>query len=174
MAKEYATTIYSVTLGQLTAANRGQLSQGFKRVIWKATSSAKSLILIEDLDLIFPRHNQDTHDMGLVAIFNSVIQDNKVMMIATTQRPDQISPNIRALFQDEIHLQIPTPEERFYIMKHLYQQTFYSNTHLKEKDIRSLSSRAHAFVAADLAQWCRLAEEDALLKSMDQGKIGAK
>jgi AAA+ superfamily predicted ATPase len=125
-------------------------------------------VLIEDLDLFFPRHGQDTHDMGLATILNS--QQNKIMLIATSRRLDQITPDIRSLFQDEIHLQIPTPEERFYMMKHLYQDKFYSNMHLKEKDIRLLSSKAHAFVAADLAQWCVLSEEDALLKNMDQGK----
>lgn len=125
--------------------------------------------MIEDVDLFFPRHGHDSQDMELVAILNSLIKQDKIMLIATTRRPEHIALNVRSLFQDEIHLQIPTPDERFYMMNHLYENKFFSNKLLMEKDIRSLSSKAHAFVAADIAQWCRLAEEDALLKNLDQG-----
>ncbi|CAO3630334.1 unnamed protein product [Mucor hiemalis] len=172
LAKTYNVSLHSVVLGELAAQYRGQISQGFKRVIWKAsTSPRKSLLLLEDIDLFFPRHSQDSQDMGLYAILNTLVQQNKLMLIATSRRPDQISPNIRSLFFDEIHLQIPTPEERFYMMNHLYRDLFYSNQQMKEKDIQNLSSRAHAFVAADIAQWCRLAEEDALINNNPQVSV---
>lgn len=190
LAKTYNVSSHSVVLGELAAQYRGQISQGFKQVIWKAcTSPRKSLckcmcrfclypivtfsilVLLEDIDLFFPRHSQDSQDMGLYAILNTLVQQNKLMLIATSRRPDQISPNIRSLFFDEIHLQIPTPEERFYMMNHLYHDLFYSNQQMKENDILNLSSRAHAFVAADIAQWCRLAEEDALINNNPQVSV---
>lgn len=170
LAHSYKTTIHSAILGELAAAYRGQLSKGFKRLIWKATASDKCLVLIEDIDLFFPRHGQDSQDMELVSVLDTFLKQEKIMLIATTRRSEHVALNVRTLFQDEIHLQIPTPDERFYMMNHLYETKFFAHNLLVEKDIKSLSSRAHAFVAADIAQWCRLAEEDALHQNSDQGK----
>lgn len=171
LAEVYKTTIYTATLGELAATYRGQLSKGFKRLIWKATATPDPcVVLIEDLDLFFPRHGQDSQDMELMAILNTLLKQEKIMLVATSRRPEHIALNVRTLFQDEIHLQIPTPDERFCMMNHLYETKFSMNTSLNKNDIKLLSSRAHAFVAADIAQWCRLAEEDALCQNLDAGK----
>ncbi|KAG2209933.1 hypothetical protein INT47_003368 [Mucor saturninus] len=168
LAEIYKTTIHVAILGDLAANYRGQLSKGFKRLIWKATATPDPcLVLIEDLDLFFPRHGQDSQDMELMAILNTLLKGDKIMVIATSRRPEHIALNIRTLFQDEIQLQIPTPDERFYMMNHLYESKFFAHNLLDEKDIKLLSSRAHAFVAADIAQWCRLAEEDALCQNLN-------
>jgi SpoVK/Ycf46/Vps4 family AAA+-type ATPase len=137
-------------------------------LIWKECENTKSLILIEDIDLFFPRHGQETRDTSLAACLNELVQQNKLMLVATTRRPDHVALDIRVLFQDEVILQIPTPKERFYIMKHIYQSSF-NLADIKESQIQLLSSKAHAFVAADLAQWCRLAEEDAIVQHSNQG-----
>lgn len=170
LAQIYNVKVHSVTLGELAAENRGQLSKGFNRLIWKATTTSNSLILIEDLDLFFPRHGQESQDMSLLGILGTLVEQAKVMLIATTRRPDHIAFDVRHLFQDEIHLQIPTPDERFSMMRYIYDHYFQSNKTLNDNNIQLLSSKAHAFVAADIAQWCRLAEEDALNKNLDQGK----
>ncbi|KAG2236380.1 hypothetical protein INT48_008362 [Thamnidium elegans] len=169
LAQIHNVTLHSVTLGELAAAHRGQLSKGFKRLIWKATTSNNCLVLIEDLDLFFPRQGQE--DMSLLPIVSSLVQQEKLMLIATTRRPDHIAFDVRPLFQDEIHLQIPTPDERFHMMKYIYNREFLCIKSLSDQAIQLLSSKAHAFVAADIAQWCRLAEEDALIKKLDQVDI---
>lgn len=166
MAQKYNVTVNVAQLGQLAAKYRGQLSKGFKRIIWNAKNK-KSVIVLDDLDLFFPR--DEPQDMSLLGMLKDLINDNEIMIIATTRRPDAIATNIRILFQDEIHLQIPTPDERFSILQHIYRSYFPQQV-LNASDIRSLSSMAHAFIAADLAQWCRLAQEDAILRNKDQGK----
>lgn len=169
LAKAHNAIVYTALLGDLAAGQRGQLGKGFKRLIWKASESSKSLLLIEDLDLFFPRHGQSTQDPTLAAILQSLIQQKKNMLIATTRRPDHIATDVRTLFQDEVNLQIPTPVERNHIMFHIYKSYFPSNTDITEHDIERLSSRSHAFVAADLAQWIKLAEEDAIMNKKSQG-----
>lgn len=160
--------VHTATLGDLAADYRGQISKGFKRLIWKARTDSKSLLLIKDIDLFFPRHGQETQDASLAVYLNGLVQQNKLMLVATTRRPDHVALDIRVLFQDEISLQIPTPEERFHMMQYVYQKGFRHPV-LKESQIRVLSSKAHAFVAADLAQWCRLAEEDAIIDQSNHG-----
>lgn len=169
LAKVHNAIVHTALLGDLAASQRGQLGKGFKRLIWKASESSKSLLLIEDLDLFFPRRGQSTQDPTLAAILQSLIQQNKIMLIATTRRPDHIAIDIRTLFQDEVNLQIPTPVERKHMMFYIYKSYLPSNTDITEHDIERLSSRAHAFVAADLAQWVRLAEENSIMNKKLQG-----
>lgn len=169
LAKAHSAVVHTALLGDLAASQRGQLGKGFKRLIWKASESNKSLLLIEDLDLFFPCRGQSTQDPTLVAILQSLIQQNRIMLIATTRRPEHISIDVRTLFQDEVNLQIPTPIERKHMLFHIYKSYFSSNTDITEHDIERLSSRSHAFVAADLAQWVKLAEEDAIMNKKSQG-----
>lgn len=67
--------------------------------------------------------------------------------------------------QDEIVLQIPTPNERHALLQHLAQGLQLD----KNVSLEALSAQAHAFVAADLARWCQLALEAA---HADQSEIG--
>ncbi|GAN10066.1 hypothetical protein MAM1_0317c09601 [Mucor ambiguus] len=161
LAQAHHATVYTALLGDLAATQRGQLSKGFRRLVWKASATTKSLLLIEDLDLFFPRHGQSTQDPSLAVILQTLMQENKIMLVATTRRPDHIAMDIRTLFQDEISLQIPTPTERKHMMYHTFATCFSTNVDITEHDIEQLSSRAHAFVAADLALWVKLAKQEA-------------
>lgn len=59
--------------------------------------------------------------------------------------------------QDEIVLQVPTPNERLALLRHMAQGLRLD----KNVSLEELSARAHAFVAADLSRWCQLALEAA-------------
>ncbi|CAO3697503.1 unnamed protein product [Rhizopus stolonifer] len=144
LAKQYNVTVYTAVLGELAANYQGYLSRGFKRLIWKATQSkTPSLVLIKDIDLFF----------GL-------------LVLATTQRADQISVDVRALFDQEIHFEIPTPNERLSMMQHIYEQ--FTNQNLDPKDLEELASRAHGFTAADIMHWFQETEQEALLEKSSQ------
>ncbi|KAI8968482.1 P-loop containing nucleoside triphosphate hydrolase protein [Mycotypha africana] len=163
LALDYNVPIISAILGQLAADYHGHIVKGLKRLLWRANNEKKSILLIEDIDLFFPRQNYDFLLKNLLQTMIEECDSNHIMMlVATTRRPDDLAFEIRNLFLDEIHLQIPTPDERFKIMQHICHTNFKSHSKLQEKTIRELSSKAHAFVAADLVQWFRLAEEDAL------------
>ncbi|KAG0739426.1 hypothetical protein G6F57_005107 [Rhizopus arrhizus] len=170
LAKEYNVTVHSAVIGELAATYQGHLSRGFKRLIWKATepSEKKDLVLIEDLDLFFSRNTSEAQDSELLPMFSQFLKQRKVMVVAITQRPEQVVLDIRSQFDDEIHLQIPTPRERAYIMQHIYYNNFEDHSHISLDDIKQLSSRAHGFVAADLMHWFQLAEEAALSKGSDK------
>lgn len=171
LAHAHHATVYTALLGDLAATQRGQLSQGFKRLVWKASATPKSLLLIEDLDLFFPRHGQSTQDPSLAAMVQSFMQQEKTMLVATTRRPDHIAIDVRTLFQDEISLQIPTPMERRHMLQHTLATHFPTHSDITAHDVEQLSSRAHAFVAADLALWVALAEQEAIKSKRAQGKL---
>lgn len=167
LAQKYNAQIKTAQLGQLAAKHRGQLSKGLKRIIWNA-EGIPSVVVLDDVDLFFPR--DETHDLSLLEMVKRLINDSKVMVVATTRRPDAIPTNIRSLFSDEIQLQIPTPNERFHIMQHICQ-SYFAQQAFTVSEIQSLASMAHAFIAADVAQWCRLAEENAITNNRNQSKL---
>ncbi|KAI7904134.1 P-loop containing nucleoside triphosphate hydrolase protein [Cokeromyces recurvatus] len=169
LAKKYNVTVYTAMLGDLAANYRGQLNHGLKRILWKA-KAPNSLILMEDIDSFFPGHGEIDNGV-LIKMLQTWLQTihHQVGFIATTRHPERISTHAFHLFKDEIQLDIPIPEERYKIMQHIIKQSHFSMIG-DDKLIRQLSNQAHAFVAADLAHWCRLAEEDAIKNK--QQKVG--
>ncbi|OBZ87579.1 hypothetical protein A0J61_04363 [Choanephora cucurbitarum] len=158
LAAKYNIKVHCLTLGNLAADYRGQLSKGFKRILWHM--NPQDLLLIEDIDCFFPQHG-DTQDSALISLFTQMIQTHQIMVIATTRHPDRLATEIYPLFTDQIQFDIPTPEERTQMLSIcLAQDTL---------DLKSLAARAHAFVAADLAQWCQRARvrADGRALSMD-------
>ncbi|RCH79510.1 hypothetical protein CU098_001732, partial [Rhizopus stolonifer] len=164
LAKQYNVTVYTAVLGELAANYQGYLSRGFKRLIWKATQSkTPSLVLIKDIDLFFGRTSES---QDLLPLFSQFLKQYKVLVLATTQRADQISVDVRALFDQEIHFEIPMPNERLSMMQHIHEQ--FTNQNLDPKDLEELASRAHGFTAADIMHWFQETEQEALLEKSSQ------
>ncbi|KAI8882490.1 hypothetical protein K501DRAFT_186660 [Backusella circina FSU 941] len=84
------------------------------------------------------------------------------LLVATT-RVDVISDDIKKLFLNHVHLQIPTPQERYFMLHYMIKEDVSL--------CRVLADRAHAFIAADLAHWYRLAEEHAMVRGSEKGCI---
>jgi SpoVK/Ycf46/Vps4 family AAA+-type ATPase len=123
--------------------------------------------LIEDIDLLFPAQSQDSQDFSLVSSLRQLVENiPSSCLIVATSRTDGISKDIKKLFLNHIHLQIPTPQERYFILHYLISD-------IKDGDLslcKPLAQRAHGFIAADLAQWYRLAEENALVGGSEKGE----
>ncbi|CEG67155.1 hypothetical protein RMATCC62417_03622 [Rhizopus microsporus] len=165
LAKQYNVNMYTAILGELAASHHGHLSKGFKRLLRKATKKQDtSLLLIEDLDLFFSKNASEPQDDELFPILSQFLKQHHIMVISTTRRPDQLPLEVRSWFDDEIHLQIPTPIERLCIMQHIYDSCFHIRTTLNQDELYQLSFMAHGFVPADIMHWFQLAEESALLE----------
>ncbi|KAI9483756.1 MAG: P-loop containing nucleoside triphosphate hydrolase protein [Benjaminiella poitrasii] len=167
LAKKYNVTVHVATLGDLAANYGGQLSHGLKRILWKA-AAPRSLVLMEDIDGFFCRHGEQDNAM-LIQMLQMWLKKTKcqVGFVATTRHAERISNPVFRLFEDEIQLDIPTPTERYHIMQHIIEQSSFTMTANNDL-IRQLSNQAHAFVAADLAHWCRSAEEDAIKNKQER------
>lgn len=129
----------------------------------------KKKVLIEDLDLFFSKNASEPQDNELFPILSQFLKQHHIMVISTTRRPDQLPLEVRSWFDDEIHLQIPTPIERLCIMQHIYDSCFHIRTTLNQDDLYQLSFMAHGFVPADIMHWFQLAEESALLEGNAYG-----
>ncbi|KAF7724657.1 hypothetical protein EC973_000829 [Apophysomyces ossiformis] len=173
LASRHQVPLYRITLGQLAAENGCQLDKGFRKYTWKAASHPKSIILLEDIDLFCPK-GENVQNLGFTAALHEFIEtvqrrsdSHRILLIGTSRQPALVVNDVRNLFQvrqDEIQFQIPTPDERLMILVYLFQSLTLSD----DIDPRELSAHAHAFTAADLAHWCRLAEEAAMEDGCDR------
>ncbi|KAI9265619.1 P-loop containing nucleoside triphosphate hydrolase protein [Sporodiniella umbellata] len=166
IANHYNVTVYRAVLGELAANYQGFISRGLKRLFWKAKDSKEnSLILIEDIDYFLGR-TLESHE--LLPLFSEILNKRQTLVVATTQRPDQILESVRSMFDQEIQFEIPTPQERIPIMHHIYSR--FANQELSADTINILSSRAHGFTAADMTLWFRKAEQEAIESNSRKSK----
>ncbi|ORX60368.1 AAA-domain-containing protein [Hesseltinella vesiculosa] len=153
--------IYRLTIGDLAAEFKGRLALGLERTIRKALAQQHAIVILEDLDLFFPLH-ADAQDVGLFPCLTRFTDTQRhssttrLLIVGTSRSPNNISLDAKALFQDTIHFGIPTPKERLAMLQYLFQSMNCS------VDPTTLAMQAHAFTAANLAQWCRLAVNRAL------------
>ncbi|KAI8393338.1 P-loop containing nucleoside triphosphate hydrolase protein [Radiomyces spectabilis] len=166
LAENHGVAIFQVMVGDLAADYDGRVGKGLQTTVWQAVSFPKSLIILEDVDLFFPT-NAESENAPLMTILRTSLelmsrqrQSNisRTVLAGTSRKVGSIATDFRHLFEDKIRLQIPTPAERQSILQYLASGLKVESTiNWDEK-----AAKAHAFVAADLAQWCRLAEEKAL------------
>ncbi|KAI7856457.1 P-loop containing nucleoside triphosphate hydrolase protein [Circinella umbellata] len=160
LATEYQTKTWLVSLGDLAAQYEGKLGVGLEQVVWKAMDekSKSGIIIIEDIDLFCPKRGE-AQDTGFLQSLHRIIDDLEntphIILIATSRDPTDMSVDARSLFEDQITLQIPTPNERLTLLRYLVQPLDLA----PDVDLEILNGQAHAFVAADIARWCHLALE---------------
>lgn len=103
-------------MGELTADYDGRLALGLERNVWKAIENEPSLgkykrlitapntfalVILEDIDLIFPRY-ADAQDHGLILVLNRClrqIESHQTLLIGTTRQPRSLDEHVKSLFQ---------------------------------------------------------------------------
>ncbi|KAI8069205.1 P-loop containing nucleoside triphosphate hydrolase protein [Gongronella butleri] len=147
--------ICRLTLGDLAADYDGRLSLGLEKAARKAALQPKAILVLEDIDLLFPRY-ADAQDVGLLPCLTRCAQRHaSLVIVGTTRQSSHIRLDAKALFHDTIHLGIPTPHERAVMLQHLLSAAKVT------LDAKTLAAQAHAFTAANLAHWYRIAQHQA-------------
>ncbi|KAI9311700.1 P-loop containing nucleoside triphosphate hydrolase protein [Dichotomocladium elegans] len=168
LANTYQVKISRAIIGEMAAGYNGQLAVALERLAWEIQGMSRGMLVLEDVDQLFPANSKATHeDAGLLqsalhriaASFSSpTTHTGRILLVATTRDPSSIQETVRYLFEDSIHLPIPTPNERLAILEDLAVDQITLDP---DVSLDALNSQAHGFVAADLARWCQLAREAA-------------
>ncbi|CDH50574.1 aaa family cdc48 subfamily [Lichtheimia corymbifera JMRC:FSU:9682] len=171
IAAQHGLKVSRAVMGEMSAQHEGQFAIALERLAWEIQDAPKGLLIIEDIDLLFPKKDTSIQEPGLLPALQRILRSfqnethaGRAIVVATTRDPYAIQGTVRSLFEDEIVLQIPTPNERHALLQHLAQGLQLD----KNVSLEALSAQAHAFVAADLARWCQLALEAA---HADQSEI---
>lgn len=149
----HSSDIYSKSVGE----TEGKLREVFS----KATSSAPSIILLEDVDSLCPRRSSSSTDhekrvlTQLVTLFDDLqsISSSNVLVVATTAKSDLVDGSLRrpGRLDMEFEIYVPTPNMRMEILTKLL--TRIPNT-LSRADVQIISFVTHGFVGADLYGLC--------------------
>ncbi|KAI1309722.1 hypothetical protein EDD11_003974, partial [Mortierella claussenii] len=193
----------TITIGELAVMYPGDLLKGLKAYLGSIQPHAKAVVVLDNIELVFPREESD---FALVYLFQSWIQGlieqedetlllsqqptcrnatsdirptkRRVMVLGLTQDVRGLDPSVFSLFDDSIELDIPTPEERYLILKtcalnhglslQLQQQQQQRDQPLLADQIHNtintisstldplelVSLKCHGYLAADLDALC--------------------
>lgn len=172
--------LFVVNGPELVSANLGESEEALRAVFLAAIEAAPSVILLDELDAIAPSRNQSDGDgmmasrivATMLAIFDGGSENmpdlDRVVVIATTNRPDAIERSLRrpGRFDREMEVGVPTPKDRLEILRTHLRGIRHS---LPEEYVIDLAKSTHGFVGADVAALCQHAAMHALSRMVDSG-----
>jgi len=179
IAAEAKAELIVVNGPELVSAYVGESEAALAKTFNDALVAQPSIVFIDEVDTIAPSRESlgdgDASDMerrivtSLVSHLDNVAADARVLVIAATNRPQDIDISLRrpGRFDQEIEVGVPTPSERADILRSCLSRTVHS---LTDDDIQEIADSTHGFVGADLAQLCNEAAMTALRESISQSE----
>ncbi|KAI0276798.1 AAA family ATPase [Russula aff. rugulosa BPL654] len=151
-------SVLTVNGPELTSAYHGETEASLRRVFAAARARAPCIIILDEVDAICPRRVDDAGgevEKRVVATLLTEMDgvdetDARVLVVATTNRPNSIDPALRrpGRFDREIEIGVPDVNARISILNVLLAKTPHIIT---QSELHATASRAHGYVGADLA-----------------------
>ena len=152
----------------------GDSEKGIREVFKKARQSAPSILFFDEVDTLVPERKNDSgagrvseRTAGQFLSEMDGLKGKNVLVLAATNRPDLLDSALLRPGRFDLTLELPLPEQsaRMAILDiYLGQQTLGGDVNLNE-----LASRSEGFSGAELEALCRMAEMNALWKSIESG-----
>ncbi|KAJ2933421.1 hypothetical protein H1R20_g3679, partial [Candolleomyces eurysporus] len=169
---------------ELSSAYHGETESKLRQVFKEAHAKSPCIVVLDEVDALVPRREDGAGGevekrvvATLLTILDGMADDKddsrgKVVVVGTTNRPNAIDPALRrpGRFDREIEIGIPDAEARLSILKVLLSKTPHT---ISQEDLRSLASRAHGYVGADLSAVVREAGTISI-KRWSKGDHGAQ
>ncbi|KAI9512111.1 AAA family ATPase [Russula earlei] len=146
-------SVITVNGPELTSAYHGETEASLRRVFAAARDRAPCIVILDEVDAICPRRVDDAGgevEKRIVATLLTEMDgvdhmDVRVMVIATTNRPNAIDPALRRPGRFD---RVPSLNARISILNVFLATTPHTIT---PDELHVIASRAHGFVGADLA-----------------------
>ncbi|KAI4300919.1 hypothetical protein L6164_034245 [Bauhinia variegata] len=137
----------------------GESEQALHEVFDSAIQAAPAVVFIDELDAIAPARKDGGEELSqrmvatLLNLMDGISRTEGLLVIAATNRPDNIEPALRrpGRFDREIEIGVPSPNQRLDILRTLLSEMDHS---LSVLQIEHLATVTHGFVGADLAALC--------------------
>ncbi|KAI9627464.1 hypothetical protein H4Q26_017367 [Puccinia striiformis f. sp. tritici PST-130] len=152
IADSLKATLLRLSTETISSAYHSEGEQKIYSIFEEAKSNSPSIILIDEIDGLFP--SRESGDRP------------KVIVIATTNRPNTLDPALRrpGRFDNEIEIGIPDSKSRLDILTVLLRKTPHD---LSPEDLQLISdSKTHGFVGADLYSLVREASLISIKRSV--------
>ncbi|PVF98496.1 AAA-domain-containing protein [Serendipita vermifera] len=150
---------------ELGSAYHGESEKRLREVFENAEKSAPCIVVLDEVDAMCPRRD-DGGDGGevakrVVATLLTILDGmetqeesnqpkGRVVVVATTNRPNAIDPALRrpGRFDKEVEIGIPDASARLDILQVLLKKTPHEVT---PEQLQTIASQTHGYVGADLA-----------------------
>ncbi|CAL1713789.1 unnamed protein product [Somion occarium] len=148
---------------ELSSAYHGETESKLRDVFSEARARSPCIVVLDEVDALCPRREEGPGGevekrvvAQMLTILDGVEDEadtdgkNRVVVVATSNRPNAIDPALRrpGRFDREIEIGIPDAEARYDILSVLLRKTPHS---LTPKEIQNVAARAHGYVGADLS-----------------------
>ncbi|CAG9579088.1 unnamed protein product [Danaus chrysippus] len=138
----------------------GETEGTMKDLFAKAVANEPSIILVDEIETICPRHSSASTEQerrvtsAFVSLLDNLHRDSsRVFVLATTRKPEAIDPMLRRFGRLDKEVEVPVPDRKrradilYSLLKNLPNK-------VSSQDMESISDLAHGYVAADLVNLC--------------------
>ncbi|KAF9376493.1 hypothetical protein CPB97_010762 [Podila verticillata] len=172
--------VATITIGELAVMYPGDIVKGLRTFLGSAKYSSKAVVILDNIELIFPREEGDS---AMVYAFQQwmqgVIDDTqhvqeegcqpRTLVIGLTQDDRGLDPSIQSIFDESIELDVPTPEERLTILRACTRNhQMHVTSHVAndgsippppqfstpQDPLERISAKCHGYLAADMDALC--------------------
>ncbi|CAL4988649.1 unnamed protein product [Urochloa decumbens] len=166
-AYDAGVNLFTINGPEIVSHYYGESEQSLYDVFSSAKKAAPAVIFIDELDAIAPSRMEGGEELSirmvatLLKLMDDIGPNDRVLLIAATNRPDSIDPALRrsGRLDKEIEIGVPSPGQRMDILHHLLLGVHHS---LNDEELKSIAIETHGFVGADLAALCNEAAMCAL------------
>ncbi|XP_050429869.1 nuclear valosin-containing protein-like [Adelges cooleyi] len=174
VAGELKVPLISIAAPQLVVGISGESEKRVRKLFETAVKSAPCVLFIDEVDSISPNRQNTSRDMErrivaqLLSSLDNLKDDDKVIVIGATSRPDSLDPALRRAgrFDREVCLGIPDRQCRRAMLDLMCKDLRIASSVTTEK----LSELTPGFVGADLKSLTREAATVAANRTIEEIK----
>jgi transitional endoplasmic reticulum ATPase len=149
VATEAGAAFYEIRGPEIFSKWYGQSGEVLRAIFDRAANDPSAIIFFDEIDSVAPRRSDYSHEESkrvvaqLLTLMDGFKPDDNVVVIATTNRPDDIDPALRrpGRFDWEIHFRMPTQSDREAILE------------AAARRIRQSGPMPHRAIAANTEGW---------------------
>ena len=148
----------------------GETENNIHNIFTQAKETAPAIIFIDEIDSLCPSRESSAEEYlkRIVSTFlselDSLDENSRVIILATTNKPNNIDSGLRrpGRLDKEIEIPVPTRVARYEILKQLADNPKYV---IDEIILQEVAEKTHGFVGADLAALYRESAMKAIKRS---------
>ena len=203
VSASHGVSVLVIAGSELSSAYHGETERRIRDVFAEARARSPCIVVLDEVDALAPRREGSEDGSGggevekrVVATLLTILdgidekttnngEEERVIVIGTTNRPNAIDPALRRpgrfdreieigkllllppkINSNQISIGIPDADARYSIIKVLLAKTPHE---IPDAELRSIASRSHGYVGADLSAVVREAGTTAIKRYMHKG-----
>ncbi|PFH31930.1 cell division protein CDC48AP [Besnoitia besnoiti] len=158
IANECGANFLTVNGPEIMSKLAGESEANLRRIFEEAAALSPCLLFIDEIDSIASNREKTQGEVEkrivaqLLTLMDGVSSDKNIVVLAATNRPNQLDPALRRFGRFDREIEIPIPDEQG--RKEILQKAAANMNLNEDVDLEKIAKDAHGFVGADLAQLC--------------------